>query len=205
MIGARWNRARGFRVTGPFRITLSVFGIALLSVGLLYLFVDCGPDWVVLAGILIDIGGALGLAILDIPRLASLCYAGRLEKLREAYSTTSVPSPDRRRAELLLDVLFPETGPPEHPEFDVERVENGRNWLLIDSPDEPTDRIPFDVLQRRLRVRTEAEADRVRRLGAYLLIGGFGLQFLGQLFGSFVLVRLLAAGLGLFGVAPPGC
>jgi hypothetical protein len=63
--GAAWMAAGGWRGAAPVRATLAVWAIALLALGLWALFGSGGDDgWVLIAGTLFVVEGALSLACL---------------------------------------------------------------------------------------------------------------------------------------------
>jgi hypothetical protein len=185
-LGFQSDSVRGLRVTNPLRILFLTLLLTVLSLGTLYVVVGCDTDWAVQVGLLLDILGAVGLGILEFPRLGGHCYARRLRKFHHELLGEGAPPLTPRRETFLQDVF---KDLPSDPEFTIEHGE-----LLVKSRDDPTDpgdSFSLEVVQRRLDSLASDESDRLKQVAVSLLIGGFSLQLLGNFIESRALLGLL--------------
>lgn len=177
-------------------VTVFVTGIVILA----YAVIGCDPDWVIIGGLMLDILGAIGLVVLDIPALASHTYVEDLRKLQQDLSNTEPPTirPDSDTHRILLSSVGEYVDLQEPVEFSI----NGNSLQIKNDHDE---NISLLIVQQRLRRQIARESGRLRRGGLYLLSIGFGLQAAGIISNSLIGLRAISHILNKAGIHYPIC
>jgi hypothetical protein len=163
---------------------------SLIAVGggiaLFYVVLGCSRDWVVVAGLLLNVLGAYLIVMPDIGPFNRLFYAGRLQNARKSLfrsptETTISPQAnwyDEFRTEFAAEF----DSVTDASEFFIDDVAN--QFYLFHRPDADADANVMSVsnADERLKNAIRSEQVRIRKQGAQLLLPGFLLQLLGTVF-----------------------
>ena len=163
-----------------------------------YVVWGCQTDWVTISGFVVDIFGALILAIPDLPRYNEWAFGGRVREahLRLKYDETPGRfAPNTRYYDAFTEALRERLIPSDVPEngyFDIRPI--GRHYVMIPK-NEDLDSIgagPISVgnIERDLTAVYRSEEGKFRRIGVYLIIVGFTTQLLSMVFNEFILIDL---------------
>lgn len=161
--------------------------IILVGIGASYLLLGCSRDWVVIGGLVMDGIGALLIAAPDLKWFRERSYAGQLQRAYDAEvidrSAHYIPEHVDWYPVFLseMDDAFhrPVT---ESSEFNIEEVVD--TYTIFHQPKPGVDAQPMSVsvMGQQMRETIDTEKSQIRRIGALLLIFGFGVQILGYLF-----------------------
>jgi len=187
-----------------------------------YFILGCENDWLLVSGLLLDILGALTLAVPDVPRLWSQTI---IDDLRTAVDRLSKGTLDEiTESDAIYDALYETvderlslqgaatfelvktlsvtdlgTDVPLrlHPAFEQE-------FIVDDASDSPIHFAPAYIIES-LRNKIHAESGRFRRLGLYLIVVGFSVQGAATLSSNTVVLTWGAAVLSRLGIAVGAC
>lgn len=161
----------------------------LLTVALFYFVLGCGSDWLVIAGLFVDAGGAGLLAAPDLGWFKSYTYSGQVKEALDELSGTGDMwvrvEADWYNA--FLEEMEGVLGTEEIPNSAEFRIERNRNsnllWYMPDPRNDDVDNKAINLFNvfTPFRDTVEEEETKVRRYGAYVFIAGIGFQITGLL------------------------
>lgn len=196
-----------------------LFGISTVG---MYLLLGCENNWLVITGLLLDILGALILAVPDVPRLWSRTIIGDLRASVEQISkrTLSNVTTDEliycalyetidERLEIEGDATFNLVRTSSTTELNVDgplRLYNTSEleFVVRDDSNSPIHFYPSYIVES-LRNKIHTESGRFRRLGLYLIVIGFSVQAISMVFTSALILNWTAKMISRLGVSVSGC
>lgn len=191
--GGSRGRRRGVYRRPAFLSVVAVAVVAVLVTGA-YLALGCGRDWALLGGLLLDLLGAVALALPDLPRVSDRLRVGQLRAARRRLTEladgnggtgSTVDHPAFREAVLEplaserdLDAFDPDAGLPEGAAFEVESLGDGMRVQVYGhvGSTTPLGSVRYPVVMGKLRSALDRSEGSVRRSGLLLLFVGFSVQ-----------------------------
>lgn len=173
--------------------TIFVLSFPLYLSPIAYVIWGCQTDWVGISGFVVDIFGALILAIPDLPKYNEWAFGGRVRKAHLRLKHDETPgrfAPNTRYHKEFTKALRERWAPSQFPEdgyYDITSVRG--NYVLIpkDKNLNPTGVGPISIgnVERALSTVYRSEEGRFRRIGVSLIVVGFTIQILSMVFDQF--------------------
>lgn len=172
------------------------FPILLSPIG--YIIWGCQTNWVTVSGFVIDVFGAVILAVPDLPKYSEWAYGGRVRKAHLRLMNSEKPgrfAPNTRYYDSFVEALREKLlsrDVPENGYFDIKQ--KGIDYVIIIKNEDldPIGAGPISIgnIERVLMEVYQSEEGKFRRLGLLLIITGFMTQLLSMIFNDFIIIDL---------------